>query len=59
MVHPDNEFKGLVSYNRFVELMPSVTTPLLFYLLQCKGSCSGVAFVDATSIKVCHAHWPT
>ena len=59
MVHPDNEFKGLVSYNRFVELMPSGTAPLLFYLLQCKGSCSGIAFVDATSIKVCHTHWPT
>ena len=54
MVHLDNEFPGLVSYNRFVELMPSVTTPLLFYFLQCKGNCSGIAFVDATSIKVCH-----
>jgi|TARA_Y100000310_G_C20497732_1_gene722380 hypothetical protein len=54
MIHLGQEFPGLVSYNRFVELMPSVTIPLLFYFLRCKGNCSGIAFVDATPIKVCH-----
>ena len=48
------EFPKLVSYNRFVELMPTVIIPLLAYLQQCQGTCSGIAFVDATSIKVCH-----
>lgn len=49
-----SEFPALVSYNRFVELMPTVIIPLLAYLHQCQGTCSGVSFVDATSIKVCH-----
>ena len=48
------EFPALVSYNRFVELTPTVLIPLLAYLQQRQGSCSGLAFVDATAIKVCH-----
>jgi len=49
-----SEFPELVSYNRFVELTPTVIIPLLAYLQQCQGTCSGISFVDATSIKVCH-----
>ena len=48
------EFPGLVSYNRFVELTPTVIIPLLAYLQQRRGNCTGIAFVDATVIKVCH-----
>lgn len=47
-------FPGLVSYNRFVEWMPSVLLPLCAYLRSCFGKCSGISFVDATSLKVCH-----
>ena len=54
MVHLRPEFPDLVSYNRFVELTPTVIIPLLAYLHQCRGPCSGIAFVDATAIKVCH-----
>ena len=54
MTHLHSEFPDLVSYNRFVELMPTVIIPLLAYLQQCQGACSGVSFVDATAIKVCH-----
>ena len=32
MTHLRNEFPGLVSYNRFVELIPSVIVPLTHYL---------------------------
>ncbi len=54
MTHLRWEFPELVSYNRFVELIPTVIIPLLAYLQQCQGTCNGIAFVDSTSIKVCH-----
>src|SRR5438270_7674844 len=49
-------FPRLVSYNRFVELMPSTLVPLCGYLQRRKGACSGISFVDSTSLKVCHNH---
>jgi hypothetical protein len=48
------EFPGLVSYTRFVALSSSVLLPLCVYLNQRKGEATGVAFIDATSIVVCH-----
>lgn len=48
------EFPGLVSYNRFVELLPRVIVPLMVYLHTQLGPCTGVSFVDSTSLKVCH-----
>ena len=56
------EFPGLVSYTRFVEFMPSVLLPLCVYLRQgCFGTCTGISFIDSTSLAVCknqriHAH---
>ncbi|MGZ3601596.1 MAG: transposase, partial [Ktedonobacterales bacterium] len=48
------EFPGLVSYTRFVELMPRVLVPLAVYLqMQC-GTCTGISFIDSTSLAVCH-----
>src|SRR5437868_150189 len=47
-------FPRLPSYNRFVELMPSALVPLCGYLQTRKGRCSGISFVDSTSLKVCH-----
>lgn len=49
-----NEFPNLVSYNRFVELMPSVLLPLCAYLQSCSGDCTGVSFIDSTPLAVCH-----
>jgi len=54
MRHLRSEFPDLVSYNRFVELMPSVLIPLCFYLYQQKGTATGISFIDSTSIAVCH-----
>ena len=42
------EFPNLVSYNRFVELMPSILVPLCAYLRYCCDDCSGVSFIDST-----------
>ncbi|MBF2089867.1 MAG: IS982 family transposase [Synechococcales cyanobacterium K44_A2020_017] len=47
-------FPGLVSYNRFVEWIPSTLIPLCAYLRHCFGSCTGISFIDSTSLKVCH-----
>ena len=57
-----NEFPGLVSYTRFVEYTPSVVIPLIGYLrTRCLGRCSGISFIDSTSLDVClnqriHSH---
>ena len=49
-----SEFPGLVSYERFVALMPSVLVPLCAYLVRSYGSCTGISFIDSTPITVCH-----
>ena len=49
-----NYFPRLVTYNRFVEWMPSTLIPLCAYLRSCFGKCTGISFMDATSLKVCH-----
>ena len=53
-MHLRGHFPRLVSYNRFVELMPQVLVPLSCYLRCRKGRCTGVAFVDSTPLAVCH-----
>jgi len=47
-------FPRLTSYNRFVELQREALVPLWCYLHTRFGSCTGVAFVDATALAVCH-----
>jgi transposase len=48
------EFPGLVSYTRFVEFIPSTLVPLFVYLRTCcLGQCSGISFLDSTSLDVC------
>ena len=45
---------NLVSYNRFVELQARTLVPLAAYLQTRYGRSRGIAFIDATSIAVCH-----
>jgi len=52
--HWRGEFPGLVSYQRFVEFMPSALVALFAYLHSCLGRCSGVSFIDSTALRVCH-----
>lgn len=47
-----NEFPNLVSYNRFVELMPRAIAPLCCFLNT--RQCTGISFVDSTPLVVCH-----
>lgn len=51
--HLRREFPGLVSYNRFVELMQRAAMPLAVYLEHCYGQCTGISFVDSTTLRVC------
>ena len=48
------DFPNLVSYTRFVELMPLALLPLCAFLNTCQGECTGIAFVDSTKIVICH-----
>jgi len=56
LVNLRDAFPKLVSYNRFVELTPRVLIPLAAYLQGCLGKCSGISFIDATSLAVCDNH---
>ena len=54
MVHLRSEFPKLVSYNRFVELMPMTLLPLCLYLHSRLAASRGLAFIDSTPVPVCH-----
>jgi len=65
--HLRAEFPGLVSYTRYVEFIPETLIPLCAYLRVCCGTCTGISFLDSTTLAVCHnrrihqhkvfAHW--
>ncbi len=48
-----SEFPGLPSYNRFVEIMADVLTPIAAFMQSRCGEGKGIAFVDSTSLCVC------
>lgn len=54
-VHLRQEFPRLLSYSRFVALMPRYLVPLAVYLHLQRGQCTGISFIDSTSLAVCHA----
>jgi hypothetical protein len=50
-------FPHRLSYNRFVELMPSLFAPLVLYLNRERiGKCTGISFIDSTTLDVCDPH---
>jgi hypothetical protein len=52
-VHLTQDFPHLVSYTRFVALIPGVLLPLLAYLQSRYGPSTGISFIDSTSLSVC------
>lgn len=52
--HLQQEFPQLVSYSRFVSLMPRVLLALWAYALSRCGRCTGISFIDSTPLAVCH-----
>ncbi|ENM5740627.1 IS982 family transposase, partial [Vibrio mimicus] len=52
--HYKSHFPTLLSYTRFLEVMPSVLIPVSRFFTHVKGVPIGIEFIDSTSIKVCH-----
>ncbi|MEM9537440.1 MAG: transposase, partial [Cyanobacteria bacterium P01_E01_bin.45] len=52
--HWRSAFPNLVSYTRFVELMPWSMMVLCCFLQTRRGEVTGISFVDSTPIEVCH-----
>jgi hypothetical protein len=48
------DFPNLISYSHFVHSMKNLFIPLFSYLLQRRGEITGIAFIDSTSLDVCH-----
>ena len=56
-----NEFPKLVSYNRFLELIPYAAMPLCILISQLTGKVTGKYYIDSTKLQVCdnlriHSH---
>lgn len=48
-------FDGVLSYNRFIEILPQILLPLTAFMnLYCKNKCTGLGFIDSTKLQVCH-----
>lgn len=54
--HLRSEFPRLVTYERFVALIPTALGPLCAYLKSLYGHCTGISFVDSTALMVCDNH---
>ncbi len=54
LVHYRQEFPNLVSYNRFIELMPFTFMPLFVLQSSLFGKETGKYFIDSTKLEVCH-----
>ena len=52
--HLTDAFPRRLSYNRLVALIPTALVPLCVYLQTRKGQATGISFIDATSLVVCH-----
>ncbi len=52
--HMRSEFPALVSYTRFVALIPSALPVMCLYLQVRFGQGTGVAFISSTPLAVCH-----
>lgn len=54
-VHLQDDFPGLVSYNRFIELSHrNAIVFMLFIQYCCMGKCTGISFIDSTILRACH-----
>ena len=53
--HWRGAFPQLVSYSRFVELMPWCLMMLCCFIQTRRGEVTGISFIDSTSLEVCHS----
>jgi hypothetical protein len=52
--HHKKDFPQLLSYNRFIEIKARAAIPLNCLLQFSLSQCTGVSFIDATPLKICH-----
>lgn len=52
-VYLKSEFPSLVSYSRFIQLLPRIVGLLWLYAQTQLGTCTGIAFIDSTPLRVC------
>ena len=52
--HLRKEFPKLLSYERFVKLIPRVFVPMMAYLQSRQADFDGLGFIDSTKIIACH-----
>jgi hypothetical protein len=53
-VRHQDKFPKILSYNRFVELMPRLLIPMVCLLHCLSGKKEGVYFIDSTKMQICH-----
>jgi hypothetical protein len=46
-------FPRLLSYNRFIELVPNIIGPLTAFMKSRCSNSQGIAFIDSTPLRVC------
>lgn len=46
-------FPNLLSYNRFIEVLPKLLVPLTVFMHSRCGNSQGIAFIDSTPLAVC------
>lgn len=55
IIHMKNDFKELVSYNRFLELRVAAMIPIIAFIqLNSMNKCTGITFIDSFSLNVSH-----
>jgi hypothetical protein len=52
--HWQDYFPELVSYTRMLKLLQTALVPLCTYMKQRRAKTTGIAFIDSTTLKVCH-----
>jgi hypothetical protein len=53
-IHLQKEFPSLVSYARFVDNGKNCIFLITLYMYGILGKCTGISFMDSTSINICH-----
>lgn len=54
-LHYKHLFPNLVSYERFNQIQNRLFMPLVLYIQnRCLGQCTGISYVDSTTLEVCH-----
>lgn len=52
-VYLHSEFPQLISYERFIQRLPSILQALCIFLQTRLGACTGIGFIDSTALSVC------